>query len=157
MRSRPNNLAPGVEMMLFRSILTVSKSVVGVPTSPLKLILLQLAVSHVPFTSNVWGRSLHIILQFMMSFHLSLGTSLWWMKWMVSVALFLPDIPWARRPNSFPIDYCYGSLYFGFLIRCWYLGRLPMFLSSAASAKFVKNSSGHCRPASWRAVTVTPM
>ena len=111
------NIALGVEMTLFKRSFTVNRSAVGVPQSKTMSKLLSPYVSLVLFTSAFCGRTSQTILEYVMSSHLSSGTSDLLMKNIVLVPLFLPGIPCANLPISFPKEMLQSFLYFGLLIR----------------------------------------
>jgi len=128
---RPRNFAPGVEMTLFRRSFTVRRMAVGVPQSMSMLILSPPIVSRVLLVSAFWGRALHTILAYVMSFHRSGGTSCLWMKNSVLVPSFLPGMHCTMRPISFPKECPHAYLYFGILMRWRYSSSSPDLSSTA--------------------------
>ena len=129
------NLAPGVDITLLSSNFTVSKSAVGVPQSIGTDRLLPPKVSRVLLTSSFCGRTLQTILAYATSFHLSAGISHLSMNLIVSVPVFLPGMPWASRPTSFPNEYPQSVLNFGCLIKCRYSSNSPVSVSITDPAK----------------------
>lgn len=67
------------------------------------------------------------------------------MKHMVLVPSFLPGIPCARRPTSFPNEYPQSSLNFVCLIRCLYSNSFPISVSKTDPAKSNKKVSEYAR------------
>ena len=146
-KSNVMNFAPGMDITLLSSSLTVSKSAVGVPQSIGTDRLLPPKVNLVLLTSSFQGRTLHTILEYATSFHLFSGTSLFVMNFIVFVPEFLPGMPCANLPISFPNEYPQSFLNLGCFIRWRYSSNSPVSVSSTDPAKSHKNVMGYLRPA----------
>ena len=70
--------------------------------------------------------------------------------------MFLPGIPWARRPVLLPNDNPQSSLYLGFFMRWRYSSSSSVLLLSTAPAKLARNSRGNFLLAACRAVGQLP-
>jgi hypothetical protein len=102
---------------LFKYILTVIISTVGVLTLNGQTIQLPPTVSIVRFWSSFSGRYVTTVFPYVM-FHLwSSGILSYLMNTMVSVPL-VPGMPWARRPNSLVYDLPHRLEYFGLCSSC---------------------------------------
>ena len=75
---------------------------------------------------------------------------------MVLVPMFLPGIPCASLPISFPNENFHLSFNRGCLIRCLYSSNSPVSVSRTDPAKSHRKVSGYLRRDVWRAVGQFP-
>ena len=129
--------------MLLQRTFTVSRLAIGIEQSHLKMILLLSTVNLVLLTSFFWRHTLETMHPFVMSFHLSLGTSPLWVKTFVVVPSFWPGIPLQSLPILFPKECPNYSLYFGLFMRCLYSGSSAVSPPMTAHANSVMNSRGN--------------
>ena len=99
------NFAPFVEMMLLSRSLTVSMPAVGVPQSPVKLILLPPTVSLILLGSSFSGLKLATIRPYVTSLHLFCGMWDLSMKVIVLVPSTSPGMHCANLPFPFRRPY----------------------------------------------------
>ena len=136
-----------MDITLLSSNFTVSKSAMGVSQSIGTDRSLPPKVSLVLLTSSFWGRTLHTILAYATSFHLSAGNLLLWMNLMVFVPVLRPGIPCSSLPISSPKEYLQSSLNFGCFIRCQYSSNSPVSVSSTDPTKSHMKVRGYRLPA----------
>ena len=130
------NFALGVDVMLLRRNLTVSRSAVGVLQSIGQLTRFSPIVMRVLYLSFLLSRYAHTILAFVSLPFLSSGMLSLRTKKMVSVVVRSWYI-------SVPNDLVHTSLYLGCFRRWGYLRRSPVSLSRTAYTRLHRNWSGY--------------